>query len=113
MEQKTQKLYPSALLEKNKSEQRLEKKLTEVNTFTNWFPNIKDLITYFKDKNCKLKKKSKKLNMLFTILKSFDAIVITGITSSSNKLSVSGFMLIAIPISAATTCGLSIDHKVI
>ena len=54
MEQRTDRLYPSAPLEKNDLEQRLEKKLN-VNSFNNSNNNIKDMITYFKDKNYKSK----------------------------------------------------------
>ena len=53
MEQKTEKLYPSALLEKYDFEQRLEKKLNDVNSFTNHIKNNNETITYFKDENNK------------------------------------------------------------
>ena len=60
MEQKRDRLYPSAPLEKNIDlEQRLEKKLNDVNSFNNHINNIKELISYFKDKNNKSKKKYK------------------------------------------------------
>ena len=52
MEQKADRLYPSAQLE-NKNidlEQRLEKKLNDVNRFTNHINNIKQMITHFKEK---------------------------------------------------------------
>ena len=58
MEQKTDKSYPSAPFE-NKNidlEQRLEKKLNDVNHIN----KIKEMITYFKDKNHKSEKKYKK-----------------------------------------------------
>ena len=71
------------------------------------------MITYFKDKNKKSKKKYKKYETLTTILKSFDTIVIIATTSSSITLSVTGIGLLAIPISAATACGLSITNKVL
>ena len=63
MEQKTERLYPSAPCE-NKSidlEQRPEKKLNDVNSFNNHNSNVKKMITYFKDKNNKSKKEYKKL----------------------------------------------------
>ena len=48
MEQRTQKLHPSApLLEKDDLEERLEKKLSNENSFINLFSNIKEIITYF------------------------------------------------------------------
>ena len=60
MEQKTNRIYPSAPLENNDPEKRLEKKLKDVNSFNNHINNTKELITYFKDKNKKSKKKYKK-----------------------------------------------------
>ena len=52
-----QKLYPSAPLEKNYLEQRLEKKFNDVNSFNNHINNFKEMILYFKDKNHKSKNK--------------------------------------------------------
>ena len=58
MEAKTDKLYPSApLLEIIDLEQRLEKKTMDVNSFKNHISNIKEMITYFKEKNNKSKKR--------------------------------------------------------
>ena len=76
MEQRSDRLYPSALLEKDDSEQRLEKTFIHVNSFNNSIINNKEMITYFKDKNNKSIKKYKKCKTLTTILKSFDTIVI-------------------------------------
>ena len=70
------------------------------------------MITYFKNKNNKSKKKFKK-KTLTTILKSFDTFVIIATTSSSITLSFTGNGLIAIPKSTATACGLSIGNRVI
>ena len=57
MDQKCDRLYPSAPLEKKIDlEQRLEKKLNDVDSFNNHINNIKEMITYFKDKNNKSKK---------------------------------------------------------
>ena len=55
MEQKTAKLYPSApLMSSNQDlEQRLEKKLNDVNSFDNSINKIKELSTYFKEENQK------------------------------------------------------------
>ena len=62
MEAKTDKLNPSAPLEKGINlEQRLEKKLNDVNNLKNHINDIKELITYFKEKNNKSKKKIKKV----------------------------------------------------
>ena len=51
--------------------------------------------------------------MFTTILKSFNTFASIATTTSSINLSVTGTGLIAIPISAATTCGLSVGNKVI
>ena len=59
MEAKTDRVYPSAPSENNDLEQRLEKKINDVNSFNNHINNIKEMITYFKDKNHKSKKKYK------------------------------------------------------
>ena len=71
------------------------------------------MITYFKDKNNKSKRKYKKNKTLTTILKSFGTIVFIATTSSSITLSLTGISFIAIPKSTATACGLSIGNKVI
>ena len=71
------------------------------------------MITYFKDKNNKSKKKIKKHETITTILKSFDSFVTIAKTSSSVIFSLTGIGLIAIPISTATACGISIGIKVI
>ena len=60
MDQNCDRLYPSAPFENIDLEQRLEKKLNNVNSFNNHINNIKEMITYFKDKNNKSKKKYKK-----------------------------------------------------
>ena len=114
MEQKTQKIYPSApLLENIDLEQTLEKKLNEVHIFKNHINNIKEVIQYFKDENNKSKKKNEKYKTITTILKSFDKFVTIAISSSSITLNLTGVSLIAIPISTATACGLSIGKVVL
>ena len=57
MEQKTRKLYPSTPLEKYDLEQRLQKKLNDVNSFNNSINNNKEMITYFTAKIQNSKKK--------------------------------------------------------
>ena len=61
MEQKCDRFYPSAPLENIDLEKRLEKIINDVNSFKNHVNNIKEMITYFKDKNHKSKKKYNKL----------------------------------------------------
>ena len=115
MDQKCDRLYPSAPLE-NKNidlEQRLEKKINDVNSFNNHINNIKEMITYFKDKNHKSKKRYKNYKTLNTILESVDSIVIIGATSTSITLSVTGIGLIVLPISAGIACTLSLGNKIL
>ena len=56
MEQKCDRLYPSAPLENTDLEHRLEKKINDVNSFNKNINNIEEMITYIKDKNNKSKK---------------------------------------------------------
>ena len=114
MDQKTDKLYPSApLLENIDLEKRLEKRLNDVNSFKNHISNIKEMITYFKDKNNKSKKKYKNCKILNTILESVDSIVIIAATSTSITLPVTGVGLIILPISAGIACTLSLGNKIL
>ena len=114
MEAKTDKLYPSApLLENIDLEKRLEKKINDVNSFNNHINNIKEMITYFKDKNNKSKEKYKNYKTLNTILESVASVVIIGATSTSITLSVIGIGLIVLPISAGIACGLSLGNKLL
>ena len=115
MDSKTDKFYPSApLLENIDLEKRLEKKLNDVNSFNNHINNIKEMITYFKDKNKKSKKKYKNYKTVNTVLESVDSIVIIGATSTSITLSITGIGLIILPKSACTlSLGNKILHKII
>ena len=114
MEQKCEKLYPTApLLENIDSEKRLEKKTNDVNSFNNHINNIKEMITYFKDKNNKSKRKYKNYKTLNTVLESVDSIVIIAATSTSITLSVTGIGLIILPISAGIACTLSLGNKIL
>ena len=114
MEQKGDKLYPSApLLENIGLEKRLEKKTNDVNSFNNHINNIKEMITSFKDKNNKSKKKYKNYKTLNTVLESVDSIVIIVATSTSITLSITGIGLIILPISTGIACTLSLGNKII
>ena len=114
MEQKCDKLYPSApLLENIDLEKRLEKRINDVNSFNNHNNNIKEMITYFKDKNHKSKKKYKNYKILNTVLESVDSIVIIAASSTSITLSITGIGLIVLPKSAGIACGLSLGNKVL
>ena len=111
MEVKTDRLYPSAPLENIDLEQRLENKLIDVDSFNKSINNIKEMITYFKDKNHKSKRRYKNYETRNTILESVDSIVIIGATSTSIILSITGFGLIILPISVGTACTLSLGNK--
>ena len=114
MEQNCEKLYPSApLLENIDLEKRLEKKINDVNSFNNQINNIKEMITYFKDKNNKSKKRYKNYKALNTILESVDSIVIIAATSTTITLSITGIGLIILPTSAGIACALSLGNKVL
>ena len=114
MDQKCDRLYPTApLLENIDLEKRLEKKINDVNSFNNHINNIKEMITYFKDKNHKSKKRYKNYKTLNTILESVDSVVIIGATSTSKTLSVTGVGLIILPISAGIACALSLGNKIL
>ena len=115
MEAKTDRLYTSAPLEiKNDDlERRMEKRLSDVNSFNNSINNIKEMITYFKDKINKSKKRYKIYKTLNTVLESIDSIIIIGATSNSINLSITGIGLIVLPISAGIACTLSLGNKVL
>ena len=110
---KTDSLYPSAPLENIDLEQRLEKKINDVNIFKNHINNIKEMIAYFIDKNNKSKKKYENYKTLNRILDSIDSIVIVGGTITSITASVTGVGLIILPISAGIACTLTLGNKLL
>ena len=69
------------------------------------------MITYFKDKNHKSKKRYKNYKTLNTILESVDSIVIIGATSTSISLSITGAGLIILPIACTLSLGNKVLHK--
>ena len=71
------------------------------------------MITYFKDKNNKSKKKYRKIKTITTILESIDIFVILAATSGSITSVLTGIELKAIPISNAIVCGLSNGNQII
>ena len=113
MEQKCDRIYPSAPLENIDLEQRLEKKINYVNSVNNHINYNKKMITYFKDKNNKSKKRYKNYKTLNTVLESVDSIVIIATTSTSITLSITVVGLIILPISAGIACTLSLCNKVL
>ena len=101
------------MLENIGLEKRLEKKINDVNSFNNHINNIKEMITYFKDKNHKSKKRYKNYKTLNMILESVDSIVIIAATSTSITLTVTGIGFIILPMSAGVACTLSLSNKVL
>ena len=89
------------------------RKKNDVNSLNNHINNIKEMISYFKDKNNKSKKKYKNYKTLNTVLESVDSIVIIGATATSITLSVTGIGLIVLPISAGIACGISLGNKIL
>ena len=71
------------------------------------------MITYFKNKTNKSKKKYENCITITTVLKSFDTFVPITTASSSIGMSLTAMGLRAIPISTATACGLSIGNSVL
>ena len=108
MYQKCDRLYPSAQLENNDIEQRLEKKERMFNKYIN---NIKEMITYFKDKNHKSKRRYRKYKTLTSIIESIDTLVIIEATAASIKLSVPGVGLMVVPFSTGIACSPSLGNK--
>ena len=94
-------------------EQRLEKKLNDVNNFNNHITNIKEMITYFKDKNNKSKKRYKKYKTLTTVLESVDCFIISGATSTTLTPPTTGIGLTVLPISVGIACVLSLGNKLL
>ena len=111
MDQKCDGLFPRAPLGSIDLEQRLEKKLNVVNSFNNHINNVKEMITYFKYKNNKSKKRYENNKILNTVLESVESIVFIGATSTSITLSITGIGLIILPISAGIACTLSLGNK--
>ena len=83
MEQRTDRLYPSAPIENDHLEQRLEKRVTDVNSFKDSINNNKEMITDFRDKIEISRNKNKKYKTLSTILKSIDENNVNATTSNS------------------------------
>ena len=113
MDQKCDRIYPSAPLENVDLEQWLEKKVNDVNSFNNSINNNKIMISYLKDINHKFKERYKNFKTLNTVLESIDSIVIIGAISTSITLSVTGFGLVILPISAGIACTSSLGNKVL
>ena len=71
------------------------------------------MITYFKDKNNKSKKRYKNYKTQNTVLEPVDSIIIIGATSTSLFLAIAGIGLIILPKSAVIACTVSLGNKVL
>ena len=100
-------------MENNDLVQRLEKKRKVVNSFNNHINKNKEMVTYFRDKHNKTKKKNKNCKILNTLLESEDSIVIIGATSTSITLSITGIGLNILPTSAGIARAVSLADKVL
>ena len=99
MEQILDLIYPPTPFENRITdlEQRL-KNSNDVNSSDNHMNNIKEMITYFKDKRQKSKKRYKNYETPNTILESIDKIIFIGATSKSVISSITGVVLTILPI---------------
>ena len=79
--------------------------------FLNSIGNNKEMITYFKDKKWKSKRKYEKYEILTSLLESVDTVDIIVATTASVTLSVTGVGLIMVPISTGFACALSLGKK--
>ena len=113
MDQKTDRLYPSELLENIDLQQGLEGELDDVNSFNNSSKTMKKWLPTSKIKTTNPKRKIKNQKTLTTILKSIDTFVFIATTSSCITLSLTGNGLVPLPLSTAKACGLSIGKNVI
>ena len=75
--------------------------------------NIREMITFFKDKNNKSKRKYKNGKTLNTILESVDSIIIIEATSTSITLLITGVGLVILPITARSARTLSLGNNVV
>ena len=104
MEQKSDRLYPSAPSQNNNIElEQRKKKLNDLNS----------LKSSIDERIHKSNKTYKKYGIITTILKSVDSIVIIATKSGSIPVFFTGNSLIVIPISTGKSCGLTIGNKVI
>ena len=94
-------------------EQRLEKKLNEVNSFRKSLKNFKGTTTYFEGKNLKSERKYKVLKTLTSLLESVDIFVNVASSTTSVTSSVTAFGPIVVPISTGIAYALSVGNKVL
>ena len=87
--------------------------MNDVKCSKNHIINIKETITYCKDKKHKSKKRYKKYKTATSLLESVDTVVIIGSTAMPVTLSITGVGLIIPPGTAGIGCSISIANKVL
>ena len=112
MEQNCDGSYPSAPLEDNDLQKRIEKTIDDVNSFNSSINN-KKMIKNLKDKKNKSKKRYRNYKAQNTVSESVDSIFSIGATSTSIRLSITGVGLNILPISAGIASALSLRNKVL
>ena len=90
---------------KKNTEEKLEKKLTDINSFNDSVNNNKNMITYFENENRKSKGNCEKYKMLATNSKRFDTFGNFATVFFSVTLSVIETGSILIPTSTGVVCG--------
>ena len=106
-----ERLYPN--LNENNWEEIINKKLKEVNSFNNSINNINLISKFYEEEYKKLKKKHNKYKNLNKILNTIDSVAIISTTSTSITLSLTGYGLIIVPITAGCGCVMTVGSKII
>ena len=102
----TTKIYPSAPLEQRIDvEDRPEKKTIDESSSIIFINRLNEMIPYFAREIRLSKKKREEYNVLSTVVKAVDTFVINATTTNSVALSVIGFGLTVVPISAGVFWG--------
>ena len=94
-------------------EEIINEKLKEFNSFNNSINNINLISKFYEEEYKKLKGKHNKYKNLNKILNTIDSVVIIGSTSTSITLSLTGYGLIIVPITAGCGCLMTIASKII
>ena len=106
-------LYHSAPLESD-IEQRLEKKLNDVNSFKVSIENNKETIAYFKYQNRKTKKKDKSHETLSSLKESVNTVANFGTAAATYaNLLVTSVVFVEVPVSKGLVGALFVCKKAI
>ena len=112
-----QKLYPSMTpsapyVVESRINKQLQSELQKVSSFNNSIQNLSLLMKYYELEENKYKKKYTKYKLINNIINSTDGLVITGTTSASVTLSITGVGIIVVPITAGVGCATGILVKI-